>query len=149
MSNRKDVVPFSNFPSTSMAKVFTREEVAKHNTRQDCWVILGEPGAKKIYDVTPFLSEHPGGSDLVMEQAGQDANDEFEDIGHSADARKMLDKLLVGTLKEAEQGEKPAVATTEKANVPGSNSTLLIVSLLAILAGLYFQYASQQPEQTA
>ena len=61
----------------------------------------------------------------------------------------MLEKFLVGTLKETEQDKKTAVATTDKANAPGSNSALLIVSLLAILAGLYFQYASQQPEQTA
>ena len=38
-------------------KTFTLEEVAKHNTREDCWVIVGTD----VLDVTKYLDEHPGG----------------------------------------------------------------------------------------
>ncbi len=40
-----------------MSKTFTKEEVAKHNKAEDCWIIVHN----KVYDVTKFLSEHPGG----------------------------------------------------------------------------------------
>jgi len=40
-----------------MSKMFTKEQVAQHNKPDDCWIIVHN----KVYDVTKFLSEHPGG----------------------------------------------------------------------------------------
>ena len=34
-----------------------------------------------------------------MDVGGQDATEAFEDVGHSDEAREILDKLLVGDLK--------------------------------------------------
>ena len=56
-------------------------------------------GGQKVYDVTKYLEEHPGGPEIIMEFAGKDADDMFEDIGHSKEARATLKDLLVGTLK--------------------------------------------------
>ena len=47
--------------------VYTRAEVAQHhNAQQGVWVILGE----RVYDVTHFISNHPGGVEKIMTAAG-------------------------------------------------------------------------------
>ena len=35
----------------------------------------------------------------MLDVAGQDATEAFEDVGHSDEARETLDKMLVGSLK--------------------------------------------------
>ncbi|KAF2640906.1 L-lactate dehydrogenase [Massarina eburnea CBS 473.64] len=59
-----------------MAKVFDYAEVAKHNTAESCWVVL----YGQVYDVTSFLSEHPGGSKVILQLAGTDATEEYDPI---------------------------------------------------------------------
>lgn len=63
----------------------TGQDVAKHNSRDSCWVIVHG----KAYDVTEFLPEHPGGSKIILMYAGKDATEEFEPI-HPPDT---LDKV--------------------------------------------------------
>ena len=52
----------------------TEAEVAKHDKENDCWVILHG----KVYDVTEFLPDHPGGKKAIMLFAGKDATEEFD-----------------------------------------------------------------------
>lgn len=57
-------------------------EVAKHTTRETgVWVIIHD----KVYDVTEWLDEHPGGSKIILKYAGTDATEEYEPI-HPPDA---------------------------------------------------------------
>ncbi|KOS16818.1 Cytochrome b2 [Escovopsis weberi] len=51
-------------------------EVAKHNSPESCWVIL----YGYVYDVTDFLSSHPGGSRIILKLAGKDATEEFDPV---------------------------------------------------------------------
>lgn len=53
----------------------------------------------KVYDVTKYLDDHPGGAEVMLEVAGQDATNMFEDIGHSSDARTEMKKYQIGVLK--------------------------------------------------
>jgi cytochrome b involved in lipid metabolism len=76
-------------------QVFTAEEVAKHNSRESAWIII----RKKVYDVTEFLNEHPGGDLLLLDRAGNDATIEFDGQEHSADAKEILKEKLIGRLK--------------------------------------------------
>lgn len=80
--------------------LLTMDEVAKHNTAEDCWIILGNDfnGGRKVYDATSYLNEHPGGGDIVVNLAGKNADEFFEDAGHSKEARDMLEEFLLGDL---------------------------------------------------
>ncbi|KAM6135483.1 cytochrome b5 isoform 2-T2 [Pterocles gutturalis] len=75
-------------------RYYRLEEVQKHNNSQSSWIILHH----RIYDVTKFLDEHPGGEEVLREQAGGDATENFEDVGHSTDARTLSETFIVGEL---------------------------------------------------
>ncbi|KIJ56594.1 hypothetical protein M422DRAFT_57288 [Sphaerobolus stellatus SS14] len=55
---------------------FTLKQVAEHNTKDSCWIIIDN----KVYDVTQFLPEHPGGSKIILKYAGKDATDAFNPV---------------------------------------------------------------------
>lgn len=80
-----------------MAKVVSRtvtlEEVAKHNTKSDAWIILDNV----VYDVTQFGRSHPGGS-IIYQYAGQDATDPFHAFHYNSTANKRLGMLRIGAL---------------------------------------------------
>jgi cytochrome b involved in lipid metabolism len=123
-----------------MSKVFEEAEVAEHNTDGDCYLVIGNAnnGGPKVYDVTKYLNDHPGGPEIMMEFAGKDADEMFEDIGHSNEARSKMAEYIVGTLKE----DPNAVKTKKKADAVkskgGLNPLVLLVILIAVAAGYYF-----------
>lgn len=43
-------------------------------------------------------AQHPGGEEVLREQAGGDATESFEDVGHSTDAREMASSMVIGEL---------------------------------------------------
>ncbi|URD90172.1 Cytochrome b5-like Heme/Steroid binding domain [Musa troglodytarum] len=76
------------------SKIYHFDEVAKHKGAKDCWLII----SGKVYDVTQFMDEHPGGDDVLLAASGKDATNDFEDIGHSNAAREMMDKYYIGKI---------------------------------------------------
>lgn len=90
---------------------FLQNELAEHNDHKSCFVTIGT----KVYDIAPFLDDHPGGADLILPYAGQDVKEAMEDPishGHSEAAWEVLDEYLVGfvatekVLQAAEQTDK-------------------------------------------
>lgn len=59
----------------------------------------------QVYDVTKFISRHPGG-DVILSAAGRDATTDFNGFGHSAHARSMLGSLEVGQLVSTQTSQK-------------------------------------------
>ena len=85
-------------------KTFTWEEIKTHNSESDCWVVIAQGSVFGVYDVTQWLTEHPGGSDIILEYAGKDATAMFEDLGHSAEARSIMKRYLIGACDPNDQG---------------------------------------------
>ncbi|CAD5233330.1 unnamed protein product [Bursaphelenchus xylophilus] len=124
-----------------MSRKFTRAEVAKHNTNKDVWMIIGN----KVFDVTKFLDEHPGGCEVLLEKAGEDRTEAFEDIGHSSDARTLREDYLVGEVVEEEHWQysydkkpSPTSAGTKKSAQSPLETYGFPVVVVAILALLYY-----------
>ncbi|KAL8172529.1 hypothetical protein V2J09_024333 [Rumex salicifolius] len=131
----------------SDSKVFLFEEVAKHNKTKDCWLIISNKPAnfvihQQVYDVTSFMDDHPGGDDILLTATGKDATEEFEDVGHSDDARELLKKYCVG---KVDVSSLPAKAkhvlhrgSTQQPNAAaqGSGFTLKILQFLLPLVML-------------
>lgn len=70
----------------------TVSEVARHNNRDDCWVVIDG----QVYDATKFVKEHPGG-EILTTWAGADATDVFGAF-HPDEAADMLSSMHVGPL---------------------------------------------------
>jgi len=77
-------------------KLYTLEEIEKHNTESNIWIIFHD----KVYDCTEYLELHPGGSDSILINAGGDSTENFVAI-HSSKATKMLEKFYIGDLDKA------------------------------------------------
>ncbi|MHB1952618.1 MAG: cytochrome b5-like heme/steroid binding domain-containing protein [Sulfobacillus sp.] len=79
-----------------MSAEFTLSEVAKHNQREDCWVVVNN----EVYDMTKFLNEHPGGASAIMKRAGTDASVKFNSVAlhQDPDVFDRLKEFRVGSL---------------------------------------------------
>lgn len=75
---------------------YSLEDVAKHNTDKDCWVVVNG----QVLDVTDFLSEHPGGKKAIMIYAGRDATEEFNMMHKPDVVEKYAPSSIIGTLKK-------------------------------------------------
>ncbi|KAL2468946.1 Cytochrome [Forsythia ovata] len=120
-------------------KVHAFEEVARHNKKDDCWLII----SGKVYDVTPFLEEHPGGDEVLLTSTEKDATNDFEDVGHSDDARATMQQFYIGEIDEStlpvkQQYTPPPTASSTAVRGSGSSSKILLFILPLLILGLAF-----------
>lgn len=90
-------------------KVLTREEVSRHSTEGDLWIIIDTV----VYDMSRFIDMHPGGAFPILEYAGKDATDAFYGL-HKQEVLDKYARYRIGTI----EGEKPQVAP----RIPGALS---------------------------
>jgi cytochrome b involved in lipid metabolism len=91
-------------------------------------------GGPKVYDVTKYLDDHPGGAEVMLDVAGQSADEFFEDIGHSKEARQELKKYLLGTFKFDEATLAKMKVDAEKKAAQSGQSSMIMVILVALVA---------------
>lgn len=83
----------ADLPEVSLA------QVAWHDHINDCWVVVYD----RVYDLTDFLWQHPGGEEVLLDHAGRDATLAFAGIGHGPVVLASLRPYLVGRLPVAER----------------------------------------------
>jgi cytochrome b involved in lipid metabolism len=89
-----------NTPSIAL----TMDELAKHNNASSCWLLING----KIYDVTSFITAHPGGDTSILNTCGTDATQAYDTKGsrgrpHSSTANDMLQQYYLGDLGQTVQ----------------------------------------------
>uniref|UniRef100_A0A336LMN9 Cytochrome b5 n=1 Tax=Culicoides sonorensis TaxID=179676 RepID=A0A336LMN9_CULSO len=97
-------------------KTIDLKEVMQHNKKDDIWIILRDKttNVEKVYDVTKFLDEHPGGREVLLDVAGKDVTQDFIDVGHSSTADELLTKYYIGDLTKEATNEQ----NVDTENVP-------------------------------
>ncbi|KAK2744280.1 hypothetical protein FQN57_004365 [Myotisia sp. PD_48] len=126
----------------SAEKQLTYAEVAEHATKKDLYVVIHD----KVYDIGSFVDEHPGGEEVLLDVGGQDSTEAFEDVGHSDEAREILEGLLVGTLKRMPGDPAPSTSnTTTTSAVSSKDSTGLGIGIyIALVIGAAIAYFAYQ-----
>ncbi|KAL8766068.1 MAG: hypothetical protein Q9209_007034 [Squamulea sp. 1 TL-2023] len=102
----------------SETQELTFSDVAEHNSKKDLYIVVHD----KVYDATAFVDEHPGGEEVLLDVGGQDATEAFEDVGHSDEARQILDGMEKGKLKRVPGDPKPHDSTPASQSTPSSTS---------------------------
>ncbi|MDL2341956.1 MAG: cytochrome b5 domain-containing protein [Patescibacteria group bacterium] len=79
---------------------YTVAAVRQHHTLDSCWLIINNT----VYDVTNFLSQHPGGANTILTYCGTEATRAFDTKdqsfggGHSPNANSLLQDYLIGKI---------------------------------------------------
>lgn len=129
--------------SSEGVKYYRLAEIEQQNSFKSTWIIIHN----KVYDVTKFLEEHPGGEEVLREQAGGNATESFEDVGHSTDAREMASSMVIGEVHPDDRHKlsQPVetLVTTVKEE-PSWWSNMLIPALVALIVTvIYHMYSSE------
>lgn len=82
--------------STSQPGTYTLTEVQTHNIPTNCWAAV----SGNVYDLTTWVSRHPGGENAIKGLCGIDGTERFNrKHGTSNAAKAALTLLKIGTLR--------------------------------------------------
>ncbi|GAB1197259.1 hypothetical protein APSETT444_006552 [Aspergillus pseudonomiae] len=129
-------------PADVQLPEYSAAEVASHNRKDDIWIIVHG----KVFDITNYLQDHPGGAEVLIDTAGTDATEAFEDVGHSEDSVEIMQEFLIGTLKDAKEYVPPkkvqlVAQKPETMRQPsGSRPVGTIAGVLGALASILYAY---------
>lgn len=111
-------------PSRTLPTI-PRSEVESHNSSKSCYVTIDE----RVFDVTDFIEDHPGGGDLILQHAGKDVKSIMQDEVshlHTEAAYEILEESLIGfvatdpVLKAAVKSSHPAEVVPLPATANGN-----------------------------
>ena len=64
----------------------------------------------RVFDLTDFYQDHPGGDDIIESHGGKDATNKFEEAEHGPESIRDLKKYYVGDY----EGKKLTLAEKNK-----------------------------------
>ncbi|XP_061025991.1 cytochrome b5 isoform X2 [Eubalaena glacialis] len=97
--------------------------------------------------ITEAEERHPGGEEVLREQAGGDATENFEDVGHSTDARELSKTFIIGELHPDDRSKitKPSetLITTIDSNSSWWTNWVIPAFSALVVALMYHFYTSE------
>jgi len=82
----------------SSTTAYTVDQISKHNNKNDCWLIIDG----NVYDISGYLTQHPGGVAQVTPYCGKDASQAYATMNgrgaHSSTADEIRQNYQVGTV---------------------------------------------------
>jgi len=109
------------------SSLLTRELVAQHNTKKDCWMIMDNG----VYAISAYFGMHPGGDAIIVPYCGADGTQAFSTKGkknpsdHSKFAYDLLSKYYIGDLStKVSNASTQTVSQTNTANNEPESSTV-------------------------
>ncbi|KAL9002614.1 MAG: hypothetical protein Q9188_004469 [Gyalolechia gomerana] len=131
----------------SETKEMTLEEISGHNSKkvrprlslQGDWSLFRGRKAERL--------AIKGGEEVLLDVGGQDATEAFEDVGHSDEARSILDGLKAADLKrkpgEPEVSQQAPTTSTSSVSQPSSSANdagmgVMFYALVLLGGGLAF-----------
>ncbi|KAJ3703550.1 hypothetical protein LUZ61_007255 [Rhynchospora tenuis] len=139
-------------------KKLSASEISLHTSKDDCWLLING----KVYDVTKFLEDHPGGEEVLLHSsASGDATDAFENVGHSTSAVSMMESYLIGSVEgyvapyvaTGEASSRPASSAQGNKGKPASSASFVdyllpvLVLIFAFVAWYYLTFISKDEKQ--
>ena len=82
-------------------ETYSLEEVRKHNSEDSAWLVYNG----RVFDVTEFVSHHPGGRNVLLPKLGKDVSEIMQDSSihkHSDVAYNMMNKYRIGRLSSSQ-----------------------------------------------
>ncbi len=78
----------------------TQEEVSKHASRTDAWIIVTDKKTKVdlVYDISEYVDQHPGG-ESILNNVGRDATEGVYGPQHPVTVFQLLEDMVIGRLK--------------------------------------------------
>ncbi len=112
-------------PSTSPSATtgYTASDVKKHSSTSNCWTIVN----KSVYDVTSWISKHPGGPGVIQGMCGIDSSAAFNGKHNgSQTAKATLASYRIGAFSGS---SSPTTKPTPKpsTSAPASGYTAAVV----------------------
>ncbi|SNX83136.1 probable cytochrome b5 [Melanopsichium pennsylvanicum] len=80
-----------------MSKQVDSIELKKHKSEDSAWVVVDG----KVYDVTSFLDDHPGGKKILLKNCGKDASESFWTYHGEKVLEKVGKDLQIGEFKDS------------------------------------------------
>jgi cytochrome b involved in lipid metabolism len=96
VSEVKPAVPTETVQTVQEHAEYTAAQVAQHNSASSCYTIVNGV----VYDLTDWISQHPGGSRAIIRMCGVDGTAEFMDQhGGQGRPEAELANYKIGILK--------------------------------------------------
>jgi cytochrome b involved in lipid metabolism len=87
--------PAEEVAPSADTSVLSLETVALNDSEDSCWAVING----NVYDLTDWISSHPGGASRILGLCGKDGTSQFEgQHGGSGSAAGTLESYLIGSI---------------------------------------------------